>query len=274
MYPPKGFIQDRTLIVTGFHLDAIRTKKSPAVEGIIPSGWLDLVGWNGSPEPVPDRLWRTLVADRGPGGQKYPPAYFPLACKWVLDQRSRRGNIITNELLTFGKCPSIATEFLRRVQTVVWDRVLVLTEGRRGSKQLLALVPPEAEEGDLICILYGCSVPVVLRRQRKRKAEGETSRSRTSTRTESTLSSTLGDRAEPGLPPHISFSRATSDAAGSDTAPSTPAPALFVKPQNVDTAFASTGVRKVLHTDPSEQQVSSLPISLDSQHQYTFIGTY
>ncbi|KXL50896.1 hypothetical protein M433DRAFT_61022 [Acidomyces richmondensis BFW] len=175
MYPPKDFIRGRTLIATGFQLDAIKEKKSPAVEGILPGSWLDLVDWSGPPEPVPDRLWRTLVADRGPGGQKYPPAYYPLACKWVFEQRSRRGNINTNELLTFGKCPSIATEFLRRVQSVVWDRMLVLTEGRKGSKKLLALVPPEAEEGDLICILYGCSVPVVLRRQRKRKAKALTS---------------------------------------------------------------------------------------------------
>ena len=272
MYPEKGFIQGRTLVATGFQLDVIRYKKSPAVEGIIPSGWLDMVGWTGPPEPVPDRLWRTLVADRGSGGQKYPPAYFPLACKWVFEQRSRRGNINTNELLTFGKCPSIATEFLRRVQSVVWDRMLVLTEGRKGAKQLLALVPPEAEEGDLICILYGCSVPVVLRRQRKRKAEENSSRSRVSTRTESSLSSTAGERA---FQPQISLSRATSDAVGSDadvTEPSTPASGLFVRPQAVDPSYSSTGVRKALHTEQVEQEMHSLPVSLDSQHQYVFIG--
>ncbi|OCL04902.1 HET-domain-containing protein, partial [Glonium stellatum] len=168
IYPNKKFIRERTLIVTGFVLDAIAVMKSPADEGIIPSTWLDLVGWAGPPDPVPDRFWRTLVADRGPGGQKYPPAYFPLACKWVFEQRSRRGNVNTNEILTFGRCPSIITEFLQRVQSVVWGRRLILSEGRRGSKQLLALVPVEAEEGDLICILYGCSVPVVLRRSRKR----------------------------------------------------------------------------------------------------------
>ncbi|KAK5118220.1 hypothetical protein LTR85_008200 [Meristemomyces frigidus] len=274
IYPEKGFIRDRTLVVTGFPLDVIQVKKSPAVEGIIPSGWLDLVGWTGSPDPLPDRLWRTLVGDRGPGGQKYPPAYYPLACKWVFEQRSRRGNINTNELLTFGKCPSIATEFLRRVQAVVWDRMLVLTQGRKGSKQLLALVPPEAEEGDLICILYGCSVPVVLRRHRKRKAEDDSTGSRMAARTESSLSSTA-DRAEQSARPHISLSRATSDALGSDadaTEPPTPASSLFVRPQAPDTAFASTGVRKVLFPNQAEQELHRLPVSLDSQHQYTFIG--
>jgi len=268
-YPAKGFIQDRTLIVTGFVLDAIRTKKNPAVEGVIPSGWLELVDWAGPPERVPDQLWRTLVGDRGPGGQKYPPAYYPLACLWTFQQRSRRANINTTQLLTFGKCPSIATEFLRRVQSVIWDRMLVLTEGRKGSKKLLALVPAEAEEGDLICILYGCSVPVVLRRQRKRKADENLSRSRTCTHTESSFASTTGDPAEPAVPPHISLSRDTSDASGTDNV----APGLFVKPPLPDTAFASTGVRRTLRTTEKHMpEPPNLPVSLESQHQYTFIG--
>ena len=273
-YPEKGFIRDRTLIVTGFVLDAIRTKKNPAVEGVIPSGWLDLVDWTGPPEPVPDRFWRTLVADRGPGGQKYPPAYYPIACSWCFQKRSRRANINTTQLLTFGKCPSIAMEFLRRVQSVVWDRMLVLTEGRKGSKQLLALVPAEAEEGDLICILYGCSVPVVLRRQRKRKAQDNTNPSRTSPRTESSWSFTKGDRSAPPAAPQISLSRATSDAAFSETSTTdTPAPSLFVKPSLVDTSFSSTGVRRTFRdTESGEQEPPSLPVSLESHTQYQFIG--
>lgn len=273
MYPPRGFIQDRTLVVTGFVLDAIRVKKSVAVEGIIPSGWLDLVDWHGSPEPMPDRFWRTLVADRGPGGSKYPPAYFPLACKWVCEQRSRRGNINTTELLTHGKCPSIATEFLRRVQSVIWDRMLVLTEGRKRSKKLLALVPAHAEEGDLICILYGCSVPVILRRQRKRKAEDDSSHSRLSTRSENSWPSTANAER-----PTILLSRDSSNAAMSEnsetTDPSASTAALDAPSQSIDSSFASTGVRRVLQSssvDP-DQLTPNLIISLDSPYQYQFIG--
>ncbi|KAK5135282.1 hypothetical protein LTR08_005385 [Meristemomyces frigidus] len=270
MYPEKGFIQGRTLVVTGFPLDAIRVKRNPAYEGIIPSGWLDLLDWKGPPERVPDRVWRTLVADRGPGGLLEPPAHWVLACKWVFEQRVRRGHINTNELITSGKCPSIATEFLRRVQAVMWDRMLVLTQGSRRSKKLLALVPPEAEEGDFIVILYGCSVPVVLRRHRKRKAEADTLYSQ-STRTESSFSSSD----ERMTKPEIALSRATSDATGSDaeiTQPSTPASRLFVGSKDVDTAYVSTGVWRPSNTGQSEQELHRLPISLDSRHQYTFIG--
>lgn len=286
MYPPRDFIRERTLIATGFVLDYIKTCKNPAVEGIIPSGWLELVDWPGPPEPVPDRFWRTLVADRGPGGEKYPPAYFPLACKWVFEQRSRRANINTHQLLTFGKCPSIVVEFLRRVQSVVWDRMLVLTEGRKHSKRLLALVPAEAQEGDAICILYGCSVPVVLRRQRKRSRPTDTastpstSRSQRSTRTENIISD---------LPaPAISLSRASSNTALSEASSTEggvpPGAGLFVKPSLPDSAFSSTGVRKALQhpTSSSNRQeqdrlplsssLQSLPISLDSEHRYTFVG--
>nr|POE72135.1 heterokaryon incompatibility protein 6, or allele [Quercus suber] len=293
MYPPKGFIQGRTLIVTGFVLDAIHVRKNSAVEGIIPSGWLDLVDYHGSPDPVPDRFWRTLVADRGPGGSKYPPAYFPLACKWVCEQRSRRGNINTTELLTHGKCPSIATEFLRRVQSVIWDRTLVLTEGRKGSKKLLALVPAEAEEGDLICILYGCSVPVILRRQRKRKADEDASRPHAGIRTESSLSSIASTTERPDRQssrrPQISLSRASSNAAmseysesaadanSSDAAGATPA--LGAPSQKIDATYSSFGVRRALNNinqhDPppeSDHMMPGLAISFESPYRYQFIG--
>ncbi|WPH04729.1 heterokaryon incompatibility protein 6, or allele [Acrodontium crateriforme] len=275
MYPAKGFIQGRTLITTGFMIDSIGVKKSAAVDGVVPGSWLDLVNWSGPPEPVPDRFWRTLVADRGPGGQKYPPAYFPLACKWVFEQRSRRGNVNTSELLTHGKCPSIATEFLRRVQSVVWDRMLVLTQGKKGSKKLLALVPAEAEEGDVICILYGCSVPVVLRRQRKRKAAHAFESPHISTRTESSLSSSAYAESSSSsiskLPaPHISLSRASSNTnlSESDTADSNsqPHPQLNHLCPNRDSSVGQ-GLQQGEMND-----LPTLSISLESQHRYAFVG--
>lgn len=60
-------------------------------------------------------------------------------------------------------CPDIIAGFLRRVQSVVWQRCMVTTQ----EHQLLGLVPNNARENDLVCILYGCSVPVILRRYQK-----------------------------------------------------------------------------------------------------------
>ena len=48
------------------------------------------------------------------------------------------------------------------MQTVVWMRRLMLTAQRN----ILGLVPDDADQGDCICILFGCSVPVVLREAR------------------------------------------------------------------------------------------------------------
>jgi hypothetical protein len=49
-------------------------------------------------------------------------------------------------------------DFLLRVQSVVWGRMLFLTqEGRPG------IGPGSCQVGDLVVVLYGCSVPVVLR---------------------------------------------------------------------------------------------------------------
>jgi hypothetical protein len=271
-YPSRGFIKGKTLIVTGFVLDAIHVMKSPAYEGVIPFKWLDLVGWSGPPDPVPDTFWRTLVADRGPGGQKQPPAYFPLACKWVFEKRSKRGGINTNELLMFGKCPSIATEFLYRVQSVIWGRRLIVSEGRQGSKHLLGLVPEEAEEGDLICILYGCSVPVVLRRHKRRKRrKTEGSLFPGSNRDESPKSATLQRDGSFTLPQMTSaqVEAANNGVVGETSVMTTSAARLSVPAEPMDTAFASKGVRKALR---KERKTPNRTISLESQSQYSFIG--
>jgi hypothetical protein len=57
----------------------------------------------------------------------------------------------------------VVTEYLRRVQSVVWMRVLIRTT-IGPSDNNLGLAPHSVREGDLICIVYGCSVPVVLRK--------------------------------------------------------------------------------------------------------------
>ena len=55
--------------------------------------------------------------------------------------------------------PAMVVEFLKRVQSVVWNRKFLLSRER----ERFGLAPARTEEGDMICILYGCSVPVILR---------------------------------------------------------------------------------------------------------------
>lgn len=200
-----------------------------------------------------------------------PLLYFPLACKWVFEQKSKRASLNTNEILTFGKCPSIAIEFLRRVRSVVWGRKLVLSEGRRGSTPLLALVPEEANESDLICILYGCSVPVVLRKLQKQQIEGSLSRESSQDDTTFPTAHKETTYTLPGSKPVQAFSK-IGRLEGIDIPLAKSARDLSVPIESADPAFASTGVRKALWKDIPEQKPPNLTISLASQYQYSFIG--
>jgi hypothetical protein len=279
-FPCTGFIRDRTLIATGFVVDTIGTTRDTAHEGIIPHNWLDLVGWAGPPQEVPDDFWRTLVADRGPGGQQQPPAYYWLACKWVFEQKKPRGGINTTGLLTSGKCPSIAAEFLHRAQSVIWGRKMVLSQGRKGADRLLGLVPEEAEVGDLICILYGCSVPVLLRRHRKGKLEDDPSRQGIPSRPSP---SPLQMDSSSSLHPQTSFSsvlaehiRDLTPGVHTSSAPPTATTSLSAPTPQPDAKFGSVNVHnKLLYsTAPASGQrnLPKLNISLESERKYTLIG--
>jgi hypothetical protein len=51
------------------------------------------------------------------------------------------------------------------VRDVVWNRRTFEAKRRHGiGLPLIGLAPQYAKSGDTICILYGCSVPVVLRK--------------------------------------------------------------------------------------------------------------
>ena len=156
----------RSMIVKGFVVDTIETKRAYAADGIILKEWLTHGGWTDRSARPPDEFWRTLVADRGPNGLN-PPSFYPIAFKAALNQSGKGGHINTSELVHHGKS-TIVAKFLRRVQEVVWMRRLIVT--RNGA---LGLAPEESKKRDLICILYNCSVPVVLRRMEDSETKEE-----------------------------------------------------------------------------------------------------
>jgi hypothetical protein len=172
----------RRLTTLGFVLDEVNEIGDTSAFGVIPKSWLDLplVAWSGYDDYMPPSFWRTLVADKGPDGYSHPPAYFPLACKWAFKQRTKEQGLSTNRLLNPDKCPELAFKFVRRVQAVIWHRRMLCTrgitdlDGREKNPPLLVLAPSSTVKGDLICILYGCSVPVVLRKNEAGSASGAT----------------------------------------------------------------------------------------------------
>lgn len=134
------------------------------IAGSVPGGWIRY----GQPETstddnqtsaantgeVTESFWRTMVAGKDPDGHD-PPAYYSLACNETF-----KGTRDVN-LSKYDWSPnSLHKAYIQRVQSVTWGRQLTRTIKYKS----LALVPAETERHDIICILLGCSVPVVLRR--------------------------------------------------------------------------------------------------------------
>jgi hypothetical protein len=150
------------LVAKGIKLGRLSAVSSRVIEGTIAEDGLKILGWKGSLEhDVPDQLWRTLVADRGPHGRA-APSWYRRACALALTKASAEGDLSTSKLLANKSQPATVIEFLKRVQAVVWSRRFFrcTTEMETetvgfGSRTIM--------EGDVVCILFGCSVPVILR---------------------------------------------------------------------------------------------------------------
>ena len=133
-------------------------------------------------------IWRTLCADRDEEGQRAPYAYSlamlyllkkyfgspqPGPSTQLLDSISwvelldNISSIDVEELLE-SDIPGNVEEFLTVVRNVIWNRRTFcssnISNDDGSSKRLVGLIPQKSEIGDHICILYGCSVPVVLRK--------------------------------------------------------------------------------------------------------------
>ncbi|KAK5115392.1 hypothetical protein LTR85_009852 [Meristemomyces frigidus] len=150
---------EKSLVVEGFILDTIKEKKAAGAAGTIPQEWLQAGGWDDQTKLPPDHFWRTLVGNRNAHGQR-PPSHWRRVCRDAFTRRPFRGDLTTTEIMIYD-CPSAVRDFLERVQCMVWSRRLILFKRLDGS---LGLAPINSKKGDLICILYGCSVPVVLRK--------------------------------------------------------------------------------------------------------------
>ncbi|PMD13389.1 hypothetical protein NA56DRAFT_612283 [Hyaloscypha hepaticicola] len=155
-----------SLSVCGLRVDTISNLGPRAEEGIILQEWFELGQCDLVLDELPDAFWMTLVAGRGPKGSTLP-SWYNRAFKYCL-LLSPTGNINTNRIIDEMKSQSpLVVDFLRRVQSVIWNRKFFVS-----SNKYIGLAPPAAQVGDFICILYGCSVPVVLRRQEDMNGKG------------------------------------------------------------------------------------------------------
>ncbi|TVY82619.1 Heterokaryon incompatibility protein 6 OR allele [Lachnellula suecica] len=160
----KEEIYNGILKVSGFRLGSILDHSDVIRRGMIPGDWLVAMGWakDKSQNRVPERLWRTLVADRNPDGGS-PPGWYQRAClHCLMDTRitDLYGNLNASSYAS-RKTAGMTVQFLKRVESVVWNRRFF----RGGEKDdvFFGLAPEQAQKGDLVCILFGCTVPVILR---------------------------------------------------------------------------------------------------------------
>jgi Heterokaryon incompatibility protein (HET) len=164
--PSTCFNDDEThfvLACKGIQLPSIAWIGDKAGEGRIPSLWS-----NSFKEAklgrkyLEEMYWRTLVVDRDPIGNP-PPHWYSIACneayKLCLNGELDTVTLLQGERNDGEQISSKLKEFLARVQATTWNRRLVrLKDGSLG------LVPNRTILWDQICILFGCDVPVVLRR--------------------------------------------------------------------------------------------------------------
>ena len=156
----------RILQAVGFRIASEPVQSQHILEaargGAIPVDWRFAAGWK---DPVhdspPDCFWRTLVANRNGFGRR-PPSYWAQACQHAFSDW-HDGDLETKEVLQQGRVSAAVREYIERVQCVVWLRKMVLVPQTDQPEPVLALAPLEIKAGDIIVVLYGLSVPVVLR---------------------------------------------------------------------------------------------------------------
>lgn len=148
-----------SMFVEGFVLDTIHEKDAASQLGNIPSGWLKR-GQRHSTKTDEDTFWRTLVADRGPKGSA--PLFYKNVIRAALQAASSYNDYDTDKHIRTSSS-EIVSDVLRRIQATIWGRRLIETE----QLKLLGLAPEKSHKDDLVCILYGCSVPVILRKVMK-----------------------------------------------------------------------------------------------------------
>lgn len=167
---------DGTLEVKGLVLGWITQRSDRMIPEVIPRDALRLGGWKFSKfeghnklVDIPDQLWKTLIAKKhfdgsdADIGDKH-------ACLAMLKEEDVQGDIRLDDLL---KKPEFSINltrknYLERVRVVCWNRrvfvgTLQSPHPDPGECELFGLGPDATLAGDLVCLIYGLSVPVILR---------------------------------------------------------------------------------------------------------------
>ncbi|KAK5631483.1 hypothetical protein RRF57_007197 [Xylaria bambusicola] len=161
-----------TLATKGIVLGMVQKVSGKMTNGTISSTCWDILGWtNTAPNPDFNRVCRSLVADRDAGGQKVPISYIQ-AFNRIRKNLSPASDACVPDLINEESQPVFVAEYLQRVNDIIWERkffsVVECSEAEmkqplvRPGEHLIGLTSGDVRPGDLVCILFGCSVPLVI----------------------------------------------------------------------------------------------------------------
>lgn len=182
-------IYNGSLLVRGLKIGEIERRSVRMANAVIPAESLKMFGVENNSW---DRLsvWRILCADHDPECLEYDSRFRraklnPQTTQLIQDviqtdnmygepehlfrrrQSDPEISMDIEELLKSKDLSLDAKHLLTIVRDVVWNRCTFRARLLDASgSSAFGLAPSEARLGDMICILYGCSVPVVLRSQR------------------------------------------------------------------------------------------------------------
>ncbi len=153
------------LTVRGVVCGVVSELSDVCEDGIIPWSWLET--WKPGEQRLQHDIWRVLVAGRSQDGMA-APNWYRRAFEHVFDPagdcsgvgKAKGLGLNLPDIIEAHQTNNVA-EFLRRVSACVWGRRFLASTCERPG--YFGLVPREAALGDMICLLDGCSVPVIFR---------------------------------------------------------------------------------------------------------------
>jgi len=166
-----------TLIVKGVLLGLVQEVSIRMVPEILPREVIALAGWKHSlseeshgVQEVPDALWKSLIAGKDNDRTEDADIHDKLNCLEILKKEDSGGDVRIWELLRSENITSDLKSYLGRIKRVCWNRKAFIA---CPDKRLFGIGPNDMQKGDLLCVIYGCSVPVILRKVDKMPALGQ-----------------------------------------------------------------------------------------------------
>jgi len=169
-------IIDDVIQLDGMLLGSVGTISLSTIRnGYIEDSCLKMLGWRGTlDEGIDDRLWRTLVANRGPNG-KVAPTWYRRACASALRKLVDNSDLDSASISRSCHPRSKLVDYLKHVQEATANQKIFRCEDshpdarrmpaqKKASEAIVGLGPAimSSEDKILLCILYGSSVPVML----------------------------------------------------------------------------------------------------------------